>query len=213
MTTNRVALASTIALLAVLTTAGAALAADAVANSVVNVRSGPGTGYGIVDALFAGEEVDVVTCSGSWCKIRHPGPDGWVSKSRLSAMDDDGEGPSDVPFNFGVTVGPGGPTLSFGIGDTPAAPPPPPPAAPKACLFDGANFTSYSACYTPGDSDNNMALTGPGYDNAIGSIDLSGGAHIKVCTDAFFGGSCATFGSDKPFLGGFTDTISSFQVY
>ena len=66
-----------------LAAAGIALAAPAVATSNVNVRSGPGTGYGVVDALRRGEQVDVQECRGSWCFIEKRGPDGWVSASYL----------------------------------------------------------------------------------------------------------------------------------
>lgn len=57
--------------------AGSALAA--VATTAVNVRSGPGTSYHVVDTLRAGEWVDVGRQSGGWCYVTHSGPDGWVS--------------------------------------------------------------------------------------------------------------------------------------
>ena len=50
----------------------AALAAEA--TSSVNVRSGPGTGYAIVDTLSAGETVDIDRCVGSgWCYVQKRG--------------------------------------------------------------------------------------------------------------------------------------------
>ena len=63
-------------------TAGAALAA--VATSSVNVRSGPGTGYGVVDRLSPGEYVNVNGRAGGWCAVSKPGPDGWVSCAYLT---------------------------------------------------------------------------------------------------------------------------------
>lgn len=66
-------LAAVIALLS----AGSALAATATAS--VNVRSGPGTSYQVLDALAPGERVRVDDQSGSWCHVSKPGPDGWVS--------------------------------------------------------------------------------------------------------------------------------------
>lgn len=84
MAFNRKLIASTLATLAVLATTAAASAAPAVATSNVNVRSGPGTGYGVVDALRRGERVDVQYCRGSWCYIEKRGPDGWVSANYLS---------------------------------------------------------------------------------------------------------------------------------
>jgi uncharacterized protein YraI len=62
-------------------TATAALAAPGYANANANVRSGPGTGYKIVDMLKKGEYVIVKSCGASWCKISHIGNDGYVSRS------------------------------------------------------------------------------------------------------------------------------------
>ena len=78
-------MAGGLAALALLATAGAAFAAPAYATSNVNVRSGPGTGYGVVDALRRGEQVDVVQCRGSWCYVEKRGPDGWVSANYLDS--------------------------------------------------------------------------------------------------------------------------------
>ncbi|GGF13704.1 hypothetical protein GCM10011321_02090 [Youhaiella tibetensis] len=78
-------LAGGLAALALVATAGAALAAPAYATSNVNVRSGPGTGYRSVDVLTRGQPVDVQQCRGSWCFVSKPGPDGWVSANYLSS--------------------------------------------------------------------------------------------------------------------------------
>lgn len=85
MTINRKLLATGLGALAILGTTVAAMAAPAVATGNVNVRSGPGTGYGVIDTLVRGQRVDVQQCRGSWCYVVKPGPDGWVSSSYLSA--------------------------------------------------------------------------------------------------------------------------------
>ena len=59
MALSKKLMAGGLAALALMATAGAALAAPAYATSNVNVRSGPRTGYGVVDALRRGERVDV----------------------------------------------------------------------------------------------------------------------------------------------------------
>jgi hypothetical protein len=75
--------ASAIAAFATLGFASTAMADQATAS--VNVRSGPGTQYGVVDTLYAGEDVNIETCrSNGWCLIEHSGPDGWVSARYLS---------------------------------------------------------------------------------------------------------------------------------
>lgn len=111
-------------------TAGAAFAA--VATSSVNVRSGPGTGYGVLDQLYAGERVAVTDRNGGWCEVSRPGPNGWVSCAYLTASAFDGprrfrDGPGYYEDGYD-----GGPSvsLSFGFGDAPQQrrlPPPPPP--------------------------------------------------------------------------------------
>lgn len=84
MALSRKLMAGGLATLALLATSAAAFAAPAVATGNVNVRSGPGTGYGVIDTLRRGQQVDVQQCRGSWCYVVKPGPDGWVSASYLS---------------------------------------------------------------------------------------------------------------------------------
>jgi len=76
-------IAGAVAGLALLATTAGAFAAPAIASSNVNVRSGPGTSYGVVDTLRRGTRVDVQNCRGSWCFVVKPGPDGWVSANYL----------------------------------------------------------------------------------------------------------------------------------
>lgn len=61
---------------------GAAFAA--VATGAVNVRTGPSTGYSIVDTLTRGENVTIVDQSNGWCAVQKTGPDGWVSCAYLA---------------------------------------------------------------------------------------------------------------------------------
>lgn len=86
-------------------TAGAAFAA--VATSSVNVRSGPGTGYSVVDVLEPGQPVSIEGRSGGWCAVSKAGPNGWVSCNYLSGASFDGP----RRFNQAPSV-----TLQFGMG-------------------------------------------------------------------------------------------------
>jgi Uncharacterized protein with a bacterial SH3 domain homologue len=193
----------------------AAFAQPGYATGAVNVRTGPGTGYAKVGALAAGEVVDVKQCQGSWCFVdRNAGTDGWVSKAYLAPYQGGNGGGNagkpDIPFNFGVTVGPGGPSFSFGIGDAPPpAPPAPPPVTPKVCFHKGSNFTGASFCATPGQS---MPVLAGNWDNAISSISVEGGAQVVVCKNPNYAGMCATIGTDKATLSSYNNAISSFQV-
>ena len=76
------ALIAAIAGLVVLT--GAAMASPAAAVTALNVRSGPGVGFHVVDVLHTGERVNVETCRrNGWCFVTHRGRDGWVSSNYL----------------------------------------------------------------------------------------------------------------------------------
>lgn len=101
-----------------LATAGAAFAAPGVATGNVNVRSGPGTGYAVVDVLRRGERVDVEYCRGNWCFVEKRGPDGWVSANYLRT----GRGHS----GGGYSAGPGF-SFEFNFGNAP----PPRPQHPR----------------------------------------------------------------------------------
>lgn len=73
------------ALMMMVMTAGA-YAWTASATASVNVRSGPGTGYRVIDVLQRGERVEVEYCRSGWCFIDQGrfGPNGWVSGNYLS---------------------------------------------------------------------------------------------------------------------------------
>ena len=83
MTLRKKLFTAGLATMAVIATTMAASAAPAVASGNVNVRSGPGTGFRVIDTLRRGESVDVQYCRGSWCFVEKRGPDGWVSANYL----------------------------------------------------------------------------------------------------------------------------------
>src|SRR5262245_48833544 len=64
-------------------TAGAAAAATAVAQTELNMRTGPGTGYAVVATIPGGAPVEVLNCSGSWCRVVYAGREGYASRSYL----------------------------------------------------------------------------------------------------------------------------------
>jgi hypothetical protein len=72
-----------IAALALAASTVGAFAATAYATSNVNVRSGPGGGYDVVDNLRRGERVDIDRCRGSWCYVFSRDTEGWVSANYL----------------------------------------------------------------------------------------------------------------------------------
>jgi len=87
MTSSKTALIALIATLGIIAGGTAAMAAPATANVALNLRSGPGTTFSVLDTLTPGETVNVTECvSNNWCYVERPGPDGWVSANYLTPV-------------------------------------------------------------------------------------------------------------------------------
>jgi hypothetical protein len=211
-----------VALFGLLFGAGAAFGFEAAAKSAVNVRTGPGLSYGIVDKLDAGEVVSVTECSPTnFCFVQHDGPDGWVSAGYLVPTDDaaaadESAGAGKNPkCSFGFTMGSGVPSLSVNCGDNPPPPPPPPAPGdepsddePGACFYSGNNYSGDQLCVGLG-----QRKSLPAFNDRISSIELYGGAVARICVDNNFGGLCQNITSDKPSLGAaINNRTSSFKV-
>ena len=136
MTINRLVMTAALVAAGMLISTVGAFAVEAAAKSAVNVRTGPGTSFGIVDQLTAGEVVNVTECAPSnFCFVEHNGPDGWVSANFLTSLDDEEEeaeegSGSNPNCSFGFTMGPDGPSMSVNCGDGPG--PGPGPGRPRA---------------------------------------------------------------------------------
>lgn len=61
----------------------AGIASAATVTNDLNLRSGPGTRYGVIDTMPAGAYVNVIGCSGSWCRVSWHGRVGYASSSYL----------------------------------------------------------------------------------------------------------------------------------
>ena len=196
---------------AFLSTSIAASALEAAATAAVNVRTGPGTGYGVVDQLHPGEVVDVVECNAAntWCRIFHSGPDGWVSRSYLGAPSGGGSGSG---VQVGVTIPlPGGGSITFGTsGYTPPSPGPA-PVPKRVCVYDFQNYAGPSVCVNAGVSDPNV--TGF-WNNRVTSVRVFGGAKIRLCQNPGYGGFCRTITHNESLLGGaLNNNASSYQTW
>jgi uncharacterized protein YraI len=110
MTISKLTSGLAIGAAALLISVSGAFAVEAEATGSVNVRTGPGTSYGVVGVLQPGDRVDISRQSGGWCRVALSGPDGWVSCRYLSASNDyydDDYGRGDryvrpnVSFSFG----------------------------------------------------------------------------------------------------------------
>lgn len=85
----------------------AGIASAATVTNDLNLRSGPGTRYGVIDTMPAGAYVNVIGCGGSWCRVDWHGRVGYASASYLGG----GEAYAAAP----VYVAPP-PVVSFGFG-------------------------------------------------------------------------------------------------
>jgi uncharacterized protein YraI len=63
--------------------AGAAAAAPAIVASDLHLRSGPGTGYPVVDTMPGGARVDAAGCGAGWCRVSYNGEEGYASRAYL----------------------------------------------------------------------------------------------------------------------------------
>lgn len=182
----------------------ATLPASFAAKTALNVRSGSGTSYGVVDILYAGEVVKVTQCvSNGWCRIEHTGPDGWVSSSYLKPAPDINGGSPDPSCSIRFTIGSDGPSLSIICGDRTF--PPVPPARNQACFYVGPNFTGTSFC-SGIDRLNSLSST---FDNRISSVKLYGSAKVRLCSDTDLDGYCRTVTSDTALLGALINNRAS----
>ena len=87
-----------VAMIGFVASSSAAFATPAQSTTALNVRSGPGTSFGVLDTLTPGEQVDVNECAeNGWCYVEHDGPDGWVSSNYLQPVASGGGSSSSDP--------------------------------------------------------------------------------------------------------------------
>jgi len=195
----------------------AASAAPAEAISGVNIRSGPGTSYGIVGQLRAGDDVDVRGCRSGWCYIEQSGPNGYVSANYLRRVGSSSSGSRFEPnfnlsFNFprgSISIGSGGVSIGVGPG-RPTFPDRPgrPHRNDEACFYSGTNYTGSSFCLEEGQA---VSSLGGGWDNRISSLRNEDGLRVSVCADSRYR-NCRTYTTSARSLGSLDGRISSIRV-
>jgi uncharacterized protein YraI len=192
----------------------AAQAAPGTVTANVNLRSGPGTSYGVVDVVRSGTQVDVEQCEGSWCYITKSGPDGWVSANYLSAGGTR-VNPGNPGISFGFSIGGDGqPSINFGVGNQNQNQNPRPrppivvePVVGEVCFFDRTRFRGSSFCVEEGESVRNLG----DWADRISSIDNPDGYSVQVCSERNFR-NCRTYTTSARSLGDFDDYIVSVRV-
>lgn len=237
MTMFRKIIISTLASIGILASTGAVFAVPASATTALNVRSGPGTGFNVLDKLHAGEAVEVTECvSNGWCRIEHNGPDGWVSANYLQAPAPTPPSPTPTPqqpnpgttpeCNFGLVLGANGPSFSIACGDGSNAPtmpiipgstsePIPQPPTPTSsangvvCLYTLVRQGGDELCQ---ETSTHMTLNGT-FNDQISSLEIYGSAEVTLCQNANLGGRCITYSSSADTLEPFIDNqASSLQI-
>lgn len=185
----------------------AAQAAPGTVTSNVNVRSGPGTNYAVVNTARRGQSVDVQQCQGSWCFINAGNTSGWVSARYLNANGNP-VNPTQPSLSFGFSV-PGGPSFNIGVGQQqpPVVVRPQPQPTAEVCFYDRTNFRGPSFCATPGDSIRDLR----DWSDRISSIDNPAGYSVQVCADVNYR-NCRTYTTSASSLGDFDDYIISLRV-
>jgi len=210
-----------------------ATAAPAVTTSNVNVRSGPGPSFPVVDTLRGGTAVDVGQCRGDFCQVNTRSTSGWVSAGFLSRGAGGGGstviGPADP--GLGINIGPGG--ISIGVGNPPppgrpgigpgpgrpdfpgrpgpGRPGPRPPVVAddyQACFYDRSRLRGDSFCMAEGES---IRRLGNDWIDRISSIENPDGLEVRVCYDTNFR-NCRTYTTNANTLGDYDDSIQSIQV-
>jgi len=173
---------------------GAALADTATASSPVNVRYTPGGAK--VGVLYRGEQVEVLKCTGGWCLISHPGPDGWVSQDYLEFDDFGDDGIEDeVVIDLGDD-------FEGDDEDEEVA---------EVCFYDKANFGGDAFCIEG--EETNKRLTGY-WNDRISSIEIVGDLTVDLCTDKNLYGACATFSSSRSSLpAALNNKVTSYEIY
>lgn len=88
----------------------AGIASAAVVTNDLNLRSGPGTGYRVIDTMPAGAYVNVIGCDGSWCRVSWQGRVGYASSGYIGGRGAYAAAPVYVApppvVTFGFGVGP-----------------------------------------------------------------------------------------------------------
>lgn len=209
-------------------TSTAAMAFEATADVALNLRTGPGTDFSILDTLDQNELVNVFECTdGGWCYVNQDGPDGWVSASYLTQVappappappapaPNPNPQPNDPNCRFEVTLGGGQPQFNLVCdnGNPPANNPPAPPANPgpapnTACFYTGQNYNGAEFCNGIG----TLQTLNAQYNDRISSVKINGNIEVKLCNNAFLGGTCTTLNASKANLGAANNKASSIKI-
>lgn len=179
----------------------------------------------VVGVLSRGTQIEGQCYRDGWCQVSGGGLRGWIESADVNMRAVDRPQPQPQPFPTPQAPGeqprpqPGSdwpwtfPTPQPQPQPLPTPQPtprPPVPASAQACFFSEANFRGSSFCLDRGNSYTRLQT----WDNAIRSVQIIGGARVRLCSDQGFVGECANLRTDTSPMPGWLDgTISSVRVY
>lgn len=211
MTIRKFASAAALAVAAFVASVTGAFAYDAAATTSLNVRSDPGTGFGVVGVLQRNQVVQVLECNtaNTWCRIQDRTVRGWASARYLQPIS--GTTPPrpqpGQPSQPDVGISINTPNFSFSIGT--GRPGTTPPASGRICFFEEFDYNGRSFCVADGDS---ARFVDRFWDDRIRSARVEGNINATVCTGSNFAGRCAVIDRSIRNLGMLSDDISSYWV-
>ncbi|MDF0598593.1 SH3 domain-containing protein [Psychromarinibacter halotolerans] len=165
--------------------APAAFAGQGTSTTYLNVRSGPGSGNAVVGGLNPGDVVEILRCDAdAWCQIAGVGMEGWVASRYLTAGPEYPAVNPGCTWSLDVTL----PEPQFRATCPPGVEPPPPPPPPGdiACFFAEPSFGGTRTCLDVGD----FARLDPDLSGTFSSVQISGEARVRLCTEPDLGGVC-----------------------
>ncbi|MCW5714825.1 MAG: SH3 domain-containing protein [Bauldia sp.] len=178
----------------------------------LNMRTGPGTQYGVIRAVPAGGVVSLIQCTPgySWCEGTYQGSRGWMSGQYLRSTNP--QYATQPVTNVGAQLGlqlfnliAGQLGLNVTINTPPRA-----PNAGEVCLYTDPNFGGQAICARMGQSDANLVAP---FNDSISSIRFGSGAFVEICQNPGFTGVCRSYNSDIAQLPALmNDRTSSFRT-
>lgn len=174
----------------------------------VNAYKGPSTGSEFAGTVRANTPVQLDHCESNFCLVYYGRAAIWVEQQYV-AQGQPAPAPQPLPQPQPQPPNPGWPW-------PPRPQPLPQPEPPVyedsagACFYSERNFRGSSFCVDEGDGYSRLR----NWDNIIRSVEVFGGAHVDLCTDSNYRGSCITLRRDASRLPGEIDRkTSSIDVY
>lgn len=207
MNMRKIAMAAAVALSSMFAGMSGAFAYEAAATTALNVRSGPGTNFGVVGALQRNQVVEVLECNAAntWCRIQDRTLRGWASARYLQQISGTTSRPGTSQPDVGFSINTPGFSISIGSGGANVRP----PFTGTICFFEDFDYRGRSFCVRDGESARNMDRF---WDDRIRSARVDGTIEATVCSRSNFQGRCAVIDRSVRSLGALSNDISSYWV-